>query len=441
MAESDAMTEPPPRRVQPETTARPQPVAPRKEKTEVPLPVRRQATFKASIKHAQHADYAGRITPLRQTSGYEETLAEAPVPEKFSFGDICSCVLSGIAIVPALCVSALALVLLVPPMLGCKAYAVWLRSRHKALARIERDGPFWCCLVPLSVLLSPTTVLTFAWAIVLVSTTLLLSLPVGLCNWTRTKKSCSNLWTMCSLCRGIRDPDAEHYGYFGHWLRSDFFCAFVAAIARKGLWYTISHSAVAIGVVPVLKLAFTNPFLRALDEVVINQWTDGLDADGDGMVNEADAPLLFSAMREIVTAALQQEAAREIVNQWPFQGCHPRPPPERKSKIHAGIQLTSGPWIFVCHTQHPNEDGEGLPPPRSKTAARNVIRLFVPAWNMWYSFSGCVRSSSHFCSGHPSSWLRSLPCFVAGTWRSTSARTSASSTPCTCSWIRTHGLP
>ena len=263
----------------------------------------------------------------------------------------------------------------------------------------------------------------------------------GLCNWTRTKKSCSNLWTMCSLCRGIRDPDAEHYGYFGHWLRSDFFCAFVAAIARKGLWYTISHSAVAIGVVPVLKLAFTNPFLRALDEVVINQWTDGLDADGDGMVNEADAPLLFSAMREIVTAALQQEAAREIVNQWPFQGCHPRPPPERKSKIHAGIQLTSGPWIFVCHTQHPNEDGEGLPPPRSRTAARNVIRLFVPAWNMWYSFSGCVRSSSHFCSGHPSSWLRSLPCFVAGTWRSTSARTSASSTPCTCSWIRTHGLP
>merc|ERR1711924_315860 len=48
-------------------------------------------------------------------------------------------------------------------------------------------------------------------------------------------------------------------------------------------------------------------------------------------------------------------------------------------------------------------DGEGLPPPRSKMAARNVIRLFVPAWNMWYSFSGYVEVNvrKDLCVEHP----------------------------------------
>ena len=44
-----------------------------------------------------------------------------------------------------------------------------------------------------------------------------------------------------------------------------------------------------------------------------------------------------------------------------------------------------------CHTQHPPGAGDDFNfTPRSATASRTVIRLFVPAWNLWYAVTGYV---------------------------------------------------
>ena len=46
-----------------------------------------------------------------------------------------------------------------------------------------------------------------------------------------------------------------------------------------------------IALIPPLKFVYINPFLYALEEVHINQWSDPIDADADGNVDGTDHAL------------------------------------------------------------------------------------------------------------------------------------------------------
>ena len=55
-----------------------------------------------------------------------------------------------------------------------------------------------------------------------------------------------------------------------------------------------------MAMVPIFKHIFSNPFLYALEELYINQWTPALDATGDGLHKREDQQLVRSHIQHQV---------------------------------------------------------------------------------------------------------------------------------------------
>ena len=73
---------------------------------------------------------------------------------------------------------------------------------------------------------------------------------------------------------------ARKFGFV--WPFADLVVAVIGGAHRQGCCELVVTIPLMIALIPAMKVTYINPMLFALEDVFINQWSDPLDADGDG---------------------------------------------------------------------------------------------------------------------------------------------------------------
>ena len=179
-----------------------------------------------------------------------------------SFGDKVSMVLAAITMPFAYVVQCTAVVLFIAPLSCNHAYRV-IRLKSP-LDRIPRDTLFHATVVFATILALPCITLALVWAFVMASCWLLITLPVGLWNFSRTKRSLKALAPYMGRpgVGGYEDTLCQQHGYI--WLPADVFCGLTAAVNRKGFITILRKVGGMVGNVPWQHLVLGNPFVHEI---------------------------------------------------------------------------------------------------------------------------------------------------------------------------------
>merc|ERR1712232_609874 len=100
------------------------------------------------------------------------------------------------------------------------------------------------------------------------------------------------------------DEVATKYGCL--WSFTDMLVALVGQLDRQGYLELLVGLPLMISVIPIYKYCLSvNPFTHRLQEVFVNQWSDPVDATGDGIITGEDRRLAV-LKHECCTSLLAQ---------------------------------------------------------------------------------------------------------------------------------------
>ena len=339
---------------------------------------------------------AMKVTPEQ----FAQHMTPIDVPKRKSFGDWYATFIFLVLTPGIVAVFLLGVALFSAPLLLVVGYTSARLPRPRPLARVPRDAGFYVfsyvVLLPLSL---PLILLAINWALVVFLVTLTLSLPVGASHPSRTAASLRKLGPFMgrpgadapSWNTG-KEPIAEaalarKFGLV--WPFADLVVAVIGGAHRQGCCELVVAIPLMIALIPAMKVMYINPMLFALEDVFINQWSDPLDADGDGDADAVDQELARGAIKNCITSSLLREKNRAITDAWPFVGHHQLPPEKRPSKTVAGLQMgCGGKCTLISHTTHPYDVPGHVP--RSEDASWGLIVVRLQAWNPFYQLAGYV---------------------------------------------------
>lgn len=298
---------------------------------------------------------------------------------------------------------------------------------QRPLPAVPRDNCFTCFSVVLACISLPAVAIAIAWAICVSTSVLLLTLPIGILRAPCTARSLGKLWQCAGRPGAAATPawsqtkvaEAARSSFL-LWPFNDLVCACIGAIDRQGLLEVTISLSMMVAFAPYMKLLLANPFVFNLTEVFINQWSDPLDADGDGKSTVADRPHVRECLQDNVCSSLLTAENRASVDGWPFAGHHQFPPPDRSSFTVMGFQMISltvcrgFSWMnLLSHTTHSYLVPGSVP--YSETASWCLISVWLQSWNPWYVVSGYVEVNVRTDGGaeHPM-WIILDPDSVLG---------------------------
>jgi hypothetical protein len=342
-------------------------------------------------------------------------------PEKYSWGDIYGIGLILLLLPPMLPVWLALYVLLALPLVCINFYGG--ACLHRPVDSVRRTCAFYFLCTVVWIISLPAQLIAVFWALFAWAVIVVLSAPVGLLNPRRTAGSFRALWPYLgrpganshslnqrSRDRPLPDPAEETATRFGYvWPFSDLVAGSIGAMDRQGLLEYLGAVSAMMAMVPIFKHILSNPFLYALEELYINQWTPALDATGDGLHKREDQQLVQSHIQHQVCRTKLHEKQRAVTDAWPFAGHHQYPPEGRASKTVAGIQFCEDVFPFISltlfsHTTHGYQVEGHLP--RSEYASFGLISVRLQWWNPWYHLTGYVEVNAREDGGveHPM-WL------------------------------------
>jgi len=331
------------------------------------------------------------------------------IPSRYSCMDYYVMMSVTLFIVPVMVVMCLSMILVAVPLLVVWVYRVC--ALQAPLDVVPRTCMFYVFAALVWVLSTPLLLLVVIWLFYVVTVILVLTLPIGICNWSRTKHSFKSIAPFLGVPGRPGAPDrspadelATEYGCL--WSFADIVCAVMGQLDRQGYLELLIGLSMMIGATPVYKwLLMANPFTHKLEEVYLSQWSDPLDANGDVEVDSQDQKIVQQTLRDVVCRSLLAERNRYIIDAWPFTGYHQYPPPGRRSRTMAGIQFSntmSAP--LFSHSTLPYDVPGHVP--RSPSAAWGLLIVYIQWWNPFYPYTGYVELNVRKGGGleHPM-WL------------------------------------
>eukprot|EP00929_Paragymnodinium_shiwhaense_P049750 TRINITY_DN25083_c0_g1_i1.p1 TRINITY_DN25083_c0_g1~~TRINITY_DN25083_c0_g1_i1.p1 ORF type:complete len:402 (+),score=35.45 TRINITY_DN25083_c0_g1_i1:214-1419(+) len=316
-----------------------------------------------------------------------------PVPASYTCGDYYVLLCAMLLIVPVMAIMVVSMALLVVPL-----SVVWLYRTcclRAPLDIVPRNCVFYLVASLLFILSLPLLLVVLAWLLILLTVIVVLTLPVGVLNCSRTRESLGNISPFLGRPgrpgandRNAADELAVKYGFL--WKFTDVICAAIGQLDRQGFLELLLGLPLMISAIPVYKwLLMANPFTHRLQEVYINQVSDPVDADNNEKIDDKDQTISQENLRNVVCRCLLAGKNRHIIDAWPFSGYHQYPPPGRKTHTVTGMQFSntlSAPAL--CHSTLPYDIAGHVP--RSRDASWGLLIVYIQWWNPFYPYTGYV---------------------------------------------------
>lgn len=329
--------------------------------------------------------------------GYVMNMTQLEVPRWCTFGDFYATLLTVVALLPMIFVYLFSFLLQLPLLLGCSIYSTCVLPRAP-LRVVKRGCSFYVLVAILFPLSAPLIALAFVWVWVLRLFRFWTCLPIALCRWRRTCRSFSTLDALTWRPRDFtaeapaRSPvDLLFLEYFPRWQFMDFVCALIGAIYRQGCCEFFLAIPGMVAYMPTMSvLKQSNPYLYDLEIVETNQWSDPIDADGDGNFTARDEEIIKRELKQVVFQTKTIERKRAAIDAWPFTGHYPYPTKNRKSETVLGVQFHEfgGGAMALTHSTH----GHEVPghTPKSATGSWNLVAVHLASWNAFNYYTAYV---------------------------------------------------
>ena len=301
------------------------------------------------------------------------------VPSHLNLGDIVS-VLIFICLIPGvIIVFILSFVTWIPVLLFL---LILVQNLDEPKCNARDFHSFYVFSIIVIFVAFPLIMISFLWAFSIYLVTMIFSIPFALFNVKRTLYSLQNLYSFLKRPgersnpnQTVADNFSIRYGYGFNCF--DVVCALTSYLYRQNWQDTLIAIPSMCCIIPLYKLVFANPFLRKLEIIHVNQWSEPLP------IQKAS-----SYLRTIVTTSIIPYNAKLFTEHWRFMGHYPLPPINRASETVVGTQMgTYGRMCLLTHSTHSYKFKKHKSLSQAKFP---FVGVHLQWWNPWHQLTAYV---------------------------------------------------